>query len=347
MFSIVVMYDIDDIAAERSSAVSEVVKAINHIYYFEHDLNPEFLPITNNKKKDRRNLQKLYERGHRLFVSALGSNSTKYLGDIFFNSINKRKGVMHVNSFSTAASLAVFPNLLRIFPPDTLNPPVYGKLVAKKDCYIFFEQESVWSSGLANSISQEIVQAVLIPYNADLSDLESQYNQLVKSSSKPTTVIILSEEALIVSAFLNDKTDIEKRLTNFTLLYGDATASGFEKKKTLLFVQRHKGAILQPYIDEHDFKIKHEIQKSISDSPVSSNVSYFMQALSVGGILKGVRVKRRQYRTNYVNIVLNDDLDNSRGLYSLNTFLTLSTFGVGGIAYVAGGKIFISNSEIV
>jgi hypothetical protein len=343
---IVFMYDKDGQAAERSYVISKVVKDIivNHLY--DVRIKTHYLEITRNEEIDKKNLWESYRKKYRLYVSSLGSTITKYLSEIFFNKFSKSNGVMHVNSFSTAASLSEYPNLLRIFPPDTINPPIFAKLVGDTKCYILYVETSIWGSGLAQSISSELQgTATLVPFVEDMSNLVSQFNNLVNKSTQNTTIIILSDHALKVSQILDEQTDIESRLTNFKLLYGDATAdSDFESERTLKFVQRHNGVILQPHIDEDSLELEQQIQENVNDNEhrVSSQVSVFMDAITVATLLDNVCIYERNNRYRYANIVLNENLDNSQGLYSLNNFETMTTYGVAGFVYVAGGKIHIS-----
>lgn len=339
MVKVLYLYDKTGSAAERSYVMKQVVAEINRRYRYM-DEPDTFLEITGDEKEDLHYLKCAQKKGYRVFVSALGSTLCKYLGDLFFNHV---EGILHVNSFSTAVSLEGYRGLLRIFPPDSLNLPIFANLIGDNKAYLIYGEDSVWGSGLANGIASNLKegQSVMISYVEGYGGLVDKANSLIQPSDQDTKVVIISDHALELSKMLRQT--LESRLSSFQFLYGDATGdSVFEDTETFLFVQKHKGTILQPHIDNNGLELAKQLNDIIDNKehPVSSQVSLFLEAMDVGYLaLSTLEPHKRKF---YGGLTLNNLLDNTTSLYSLNRFKDLTTYDITGFAYIAAGQVFIT-----
>lgn len=313
---ICVLYDAAGVAAERSFEVRNIIDKYiadtgtkirrNRLQYLE-------LTAGANPVIDRANLEKI-SRTSKTFVSALGTSRCDYLAKTFFND---NLECLHVNSFSTAASLSELPNLARYQTPDVDIVRVY------------MYQIRLFSSGS---------NCVLVysggPYSTDLS---AQILAATTAAGIPTLRILLINLTMeILNQFTDDnftivyildsvlaeierlRADPEINLKNFQILVSDSAAGGTTSDPGLLaYLYSRTARVVQAFISDRQLAIQADFEQAINNPrhPVSSIISFFLACFDWAVLVTNTRDSFRLKRQLYMSLELDRFLNNTVNVY--------------------------------
>lgn len=248
------MYDKNGVTAERAPCLPKLTDILfQHQGISKSDVDVKFIEITGDPVVDLHRLKDAASRGYDVFVSAFGSGLVLYLSDLYFNTAPS--GIYHVNGFSTSVKLFGRKNQIRLFPPDSLNPPIFVRL-STNDIVIIYVPTGVWSNSLATSIQalatgRNVTMIETDPNAGDKSYLE----QLAKlsESKDPHTVIVLSDYAITIA----------DNKFPYRILFGDASANTpLTSNDLLTYLRIHDTLIIQPFITQTNIAFSQLINRN-------------------------------------------------------------------------------------
>jgi hypothetical protein len=326
---------------------------------------------TNDKDSDtikRKNVEMLtYMKNKyniKVFSSELGSEMVEYLDNIFFS---QNLDCLHISSGSTATSLSQIPNLMRLLPPDTINPIIFVKLTEKdqdrsSNRVFVVHDDEVYSAGLSSSIIQkfsEISKVEVIDYPILINkmtdnDIIAKTRELV-SMMKDDDMLIYVINNVKGPVFFNALADNNDVPESLRILGGDAGGFGDEEdffnRREARIIQPFKGADLliqdklQKYLDE---SLIADPIKSPSDSPnattkISNLISYMVKSLDLAFYIAKLPSTYRLLQTRYIDILFDKNLDVANGSYGVDDLNDSNiTYA---IASVYGIQLYITNVE--
>jgi hypothetical protein len=294
----------------------------------------------------------------RVFSSALGSGIVKYLNDIFFS---KNLDCLHINSFSTVASLSTIPNLMRLVPPDTLNKDIFVRLTKKYTGTAFLMYDNgAWSSGLSTSIASSFkklysdINVINTPFNIrEMTDkvlkektdeLVIEMNEAIEDTDLTLMLIYVIDGGSRFFNTLANNPDVPEKMH---ILGGDAGAFGSRTD----FFKKHSARVIQPFRGRDPTvqkKLQEKLELSLivegkSDKPepkVSSLITNTVSCIDLAYYIAQLPPENRLERTRYMDIIFDKNLDILNGIYGVDDFIDSDlTYS---IAAVYGDKLYIT-----
>jgi hypothetical protein len=338
-------------SGERSFVLPRVTQILTRLEGMENTFTPVFIPVILNETQDIIEIERARSLGVEVFGSALGSGDMDYLSNLYFEKHPVESGILHVNCFSTAVSLKGRKNHVRIFPPDSFNPPVFVQLTKGSHLLIIYNSWGVWSSSLTESIDslakeegRDVIKVDVEPQhkNAEwIKKLDASLNHTDESYD----VMILSDFAIEYTAQIYNFSNLESKIPNFKFFYGDANGDmPIESLEILDFIQRHNGSVLQPFTGERNRRLT-ELVNSLLNEPkhlASPLIYLFSSVLDIMLSLDKVPSKLRWEKRRFADTVVDENGDNASALYEIFSYSGLTTQKIEKIVYISDrGEIFI------
>lgn len=306
--------------------------------------------------------------GVSVFVSALGSSIVSYLADLFF-AIHPLD-TFHVNAFSTTVALSTQPNLLRLFPVDTVNRLVFvQQTVSEGSTAVFIVHDSgTWSSGMNDALLQAFpevaptitVTSVPIEVNV-LSDAEivAATNALAGTFTESSTMIFVidSNKAELIMQTLQSNAGVPASLK---ILLGDASISYTKTPAMVSFFNLHNTRIILPFpgFDRAtSLFLQARLDASLIANPVpppsnapnattkiSSLGNYTVTALDLAFYIAQLPPSLRLARKRYIDLSLTATLDLLNVLYGIDLFTLVDdpSHSVLAIAFVFDDTLYVT-----
>lgn len=345
---ITLLYDVNGYSAERSIALPKLVDIIfRKSGTTFNDIDVTYIGITKVDKDNLFKLKDVTSRGYNVFVSVLGSSLVKYLEDLYFS--NAPNGIYHVNGFSTAVSLNGSKNLIRLFPPDNLNPPIFNKL-STNNVIILYQPSSIWSNGLANSIRQVALSknkiVTMIPAGPNIEDT-LYLNLLSGMGNSPLkhTLIILSDFAIVYSNNIYINGTLDGKFP-YHILFGDSTYNvKVINDNLLLYLQDHDAMIIQPLVTQSNIKYSEIVNAELANSkhPVTPTVIYLNSCIDSAILLRNMEIDQRSMRKYFTLIEIDQYGNNVNGTYAGVNYIGLNVYKLSKVIIVNGSDIFIAD----
>lgn len=339
----------EDNSAERNICLPELTSLIFAKQGINLDIN--FIEIL-GLDSDLCKLKNAVSRGYNIFVSSLGSGLVKYLSDLYFDV--SPDGVFHVNGYSTAVELSNKRNLIRLYPPDSLNPPIFVRL-SNSNIIIIYSPTGVWSSGLTQSIKDLALEkgksVTLIP--SDPLNNKDYLNLLreLPPTTEPTSVMIISDYGIVIAQDLQESGVLND--FNFNIFFGDASANiPLPNENVLNFLKEHEALIIQPYITQSDINLAEEINSQLICSQASQSLIFLFSAIDTGILLRTMPLEKRKFRKRFNFIEISDRIidgkevgggDNVNGTYAGVQYIGLHEYQLMKIIIVNNDQLFIAN----
>lgn len=345
-FKLTFMYDVAGVDAERSIVLPQLVQLIMQDQGLTiENLDYVSIGLIKNEQQDLYALRDATSRGYNVYVSALGTALTLYLADLYFN--KAPQGIYHVNCFSTAVALFGLPNLIRLFPPDSFNPPIFVKL-STQDIVLMYESTSLWATSLAKDITTQALgegkNVTNIPVlNAANPDGYISVLAALPASSDPHSVIVLSNSTLVIVENIRTSGVLEDKFP-FQFLFGDAAAdTPVTTPEMVAYLQLHDTIMIQPLLTNADLllAVKLNVELHNPDHPVTQNVALLYGCIDVALLLRDMPLEKRSERKRFVLTLLDKNGDNANGYYSGVKFVGVGLYSLYLIALVNSTQLFI------
>lgn len=362
-------------SAERNYVAPRLVEIIfRHVFKLRPEGRVKTLQIiTDNSDlpsviaKNQRRLNKVKNKyGITVFVSALGSSIIQYLSSIFFED---NQDTVHVNSFSTVASLASVRNLIHVIPQDITSCDIFSEWthIRQRSLQAFIVSDSgLWSSETASCVSESFLrlapEAELVNVNIELSQLTDQ--QIVEESQRLVSMIATGPQPVMLvylidssnnSQFFSALASDPRVPTSLNILFGNAGLSGITQP-ILDFLRSRNAHIIQPF-KGGDEGLREDLQRKLDrslardpiDNPTGSSVvstliTYTVTALDFGYYLAQLPANIRLSRRRYLSLVFDDNFDLLNGIYEIDEFTSLNEGEeVIAIGFVTETQLFIGD----
>ena len=320
--TLVFMYS-DFTSPIRNALSIPIVKAMLEKQGQDANTNIVFLNLTRSSPEvDAANLELLYQYGHTLFLSALGSATVSYLSDIFFS--KKPAGVMHINAFSTAQSLIGTSNLMRLYAPDIGNVPIYTTLAPYENVLII-KGDGSWADGLSNSIQADLDKANKIVSTYTFPDamfdltITNQYDEILLKNFQDTdvTIIILSNYAKELTVDLNDRGYFTNNVKKFNLVYGDTTPTTAVDETLFDLFTKGDAGVLLPLITNNDIELQTELNTILNEQYAGSDIVLDYSMINIASNLYDIPLSDRSKYSIAAKMTFNSTKDNATAYYSV------------------------------
>lgn len=322
-----VIYDDKGYAAERSF---EVKRMIQH-YIDQTGTRIQrnyltYLTITGDPEIDKARLQQL-SRKVKVFVSALGTGRVNYLAQIFFN---YNLDCLHLNSFSTAASLSPVPNLARYQTPDQAIVRVYLAQIERLpgNCVV------VYGGGIySTDLSLQITAATTAAGISTLRILERDLTPAKLNEFTTDYFSIVYILDLVISAIRQLQSDPVINQKTFQILISDSAALNTTSDPELLaYLNLRDARLIQTFISERQLALAAAYEAYIHnpEHPVSTLAGAFLATFDWAVLVTNTQESHRLTRQTYQDLELDRFLNNIDTVYGAYRYvpdrLELATF---------------------
>ena len=316
---ICVLYDINGYAAERSFEVSKIIdKYIKDTGTKIRRNRLVFAEITGDSHTDAVTLTKIKPMA-KTFVSALGTGRCNYLAQTFFNN---NLDCLHLNSYSTAASLSLLPNLGRYQTPDVQIVDVYFYEIRQVpgNCVI------VYSGGIySTELSAEIYAVTNGSGLPTLRILQQDLTPEILDAFTTDYFTIVYILDLVLPEIQKLQNDPVINRKHFQILVSDSAAQNLPTDPNLLtYMQKHDARLIQTFISDRQLALAADFEAAVhnSEHPVSSIVSLFLTCFDWAILVTNTTDAKRLTRQDYLDIYLDKFLDNMVNIYSVYSYVS-------------------------
>jgi len=241
--SVVVLYNANSYAAERSPEVINMVPILLRDLQITGRITLHYLEIVSNPTIDYAHLYKQFSFGTSIFISAFNSNECLYLKTLFFDS-NPR--AVHLNSYSTSTEFNTNASLIRVLPPDNLIAQLYDKISSDNnyDTIIVYDSSSSWSLGLKNDIMDQLIPTMTI----DTFNNIGWETTLLSFAGSNATIILLVDDNMLQVLEIIQALNLSY---TFRFLFGDAS-NQYVFPTIASWLQQHQTLLLEAFISQEE-----------------------------------------------------------------------------------------------